>query len=57
MHALTNPEIPPLLLNGLCFLAGFITAIWLAVALEDANKKMAEEIEEARKEAKPEHKS
>jgi hypothetical protein len=38
----TTPEIPPLLLNGLCYLAGFVSAIWLAVSIDKDARKIVE---------------
>ena len=39
---MTTPEIPPLLLNGLCFIAGFVAAIWLAVSIDKDARKIVE---------------
>jgi len=39
---MTTPEIPPLLLNGLCFLAGFAAAILVAVAFDRSAREIAE---------------
>jgi len=39
---MTNPEIPLLLLAGLCFLAGFAAAILVAVAFDRGAREIAE---------------
>ena len=39
---MTTPEIPPLLLNGLCYLAGFVSAIWLAITFDKGAHEIAE---------------
>jgi hypothetical protein len=39
---MTNPEFSPLLLAALCYLAGFVSAIWLAVSIDKDARRIAE---------------
>ena len=50
---MNDPQIPPLLLNGLCFIAGFVSAIWFAYVFDKGAREIAEKEEAVTRETPP----